>query len=342
VPARRAPLDVDGRLGCDSVTLLCNRREEQRERTAIVLFRRPDLDRRCCHVSILTVLVQDSSMPPTERLELRRRTSVTGDGVKLAVLDVGEGRPVVLLHGFPDSSYLWRRQLPALVDAGLRVIAPDLRGFGESDRPEQVEDYALSHSVRDVLAVLDALELQQACVVGHDFGAVVAWLVAAHAPERVERLVAMSVGHPNAARERSIEQREKAWYQLFFQFDVAEALLMRDDWKLMRELLRGDGDLDRYLADLSRPGALTAGLNWYRANLAPARALEERPPVPAVAATTLGLWSSGDNYLAEDGMLRSAEHVSGQWRYERIDGASHWLQLDQPERVNALLTEFLA
>jgi pimeloyl-ACP methyl ester carboxylesterase len=277
----------------------------------------------------------------TDDLELSPRTSIAGNGVRLAVLDVGEGMPVVLLHGFPDSSHLWRRQLSALVDAELRVIAPDLRGFGESERPERVEDYALSRSVADVLAVLDSLEVERAHVVGHDFGAVVAWLFAAFAPERVERLVAMSVGHPNAARQRSIEQREKAWYQLFFQFEAAEELLVCDDWRLMRELLRGDGDLDRYLVDLSRPGALTAGLNWYRANLAPGQALAERPPVPAVAAPTLGLWSTGDNYLVEDGMVRSAEHVTGPWRYERVDDASHWLQLDQPERVSALLTEFL-
>lgn len=248
----------------------------------------------------------------------------------------------MLLHGFPDSSHVWRRQLPALVAAGLRVIAPDLRGYGESDKPEQVGDYALGHSVRDVLAVLDALEVEKAGVVGHDFGAVVAWLVAAHAPERVERLVAMSVGHPNTQQERSIEQREKAWYQLLFQFDAAEQLLARDDWRLLRELLRGQGDLDRYLADLSRPGALTAALNWYRANLAPERELEERSPVPAVAAPTLGLWSSDDHYLTEDRMVASAEHVSGPWRYERIEGASHWLQLDRPEQVNRLLVDFLA
>jgi pimeloyl-ACP methyl ester carboxylesterase len=115
---------------------------------------------------------------------------------------------------------------------------------------------------------------------------------------------------------------------------------MRDDWKLFREWLRGDGDLHRYLADLGRAGALTAGLNWYRANLAPERELESRPPLPDVAAPTLGLWSSGDNYLVESRMLESAEHVSGPWRYERIEGASHWLQLDEPERTNELLLEF--
>ena len=268
---------------------------------------------------------------------------IAGDGVMLSVVEEGAGPAVVLLHGFPDSSHVWRRQVPALVGAGLRVMAPDLRGFGESDKPERVEDYELPHSVRDVIALLDALEVERAHLVGHDWGAVVAWLVAALIPERVERLVAMSVGHPNALRERTIEQREKAWYQLLFQFaGVAEQLLMRDEWKLLRDWLRGDGDLDRYLVDLSRPGALTAGLNCYRANVPPGRELDQPPLVPAVVAPTLGLWSSGDNYLTEDRMLRSAEHVTGPWRYERIDDASHWLQLDQPDEVNRLLIDFLA
>jgi pimeloyl-ACP methyl ester carboxylesterase len=268
---------------------------------------------------------------------------VAAAGVTLAVLDEGEGPPVLLLHGFPDSSRVWRRQVPVLVEAGLRVIALDLRGFGNSDRPEGVDAYRVRHSVADMLAVLDDLEIQRAHVVGHDWGAGVAWALAAFVPARVDRLVAMSVGHPNALRAPSVEQREKGWYQLLFQFpEVAEDLVRRDDWKLFREVLRGDGDTDRYVSDLARPGALTAALNWYRANAAPAQELERTRPFPAVAAPTMGLWSNGDNYLTEQSMLDSAEHVSGPWRYQRIDGASHWLQLDAPERVNELLLEFLA
>jgi pimeloyl-ACP methyl ester carboxylesterase len=268
---------------------------------------------------------------------------ITGDGVTLAVLDEGEGQPVVLLHGFPDSSHLWRHQVPVLVQAGMRVLAPDLRGFGESDKPEAVEEYAITRSIADVIAVLDALGIERAHVVGHDWGAGLAWALASFVPARVERLVVMSVGHPNTLRDRSIEQREKAWYQLLFQFTgVAEELLMRDDWKLFRQFSRSNGDLERYISDLSRPGALTAGLNWYRANAGPQRELESRQPMPAVAASTLGLWSSGDNYLTEDRMLCSAEHVTGPWRYERIENASHWMQLDAPERINELLLEFLA
>ena len=262
--------------------------------------------------------------------------------MELAVLTEGEGTPVVLLHGFPDSSRLWRQQIPALVAAGMRVIAPDLRGFGESDKPHDVEAYAVRHSVADMVALMDAFDIERAHVVGHDWGAGVAWALGAFLPARVDRLVVMSVGHPNTLREPSIEQREKAWYQLLFQFtDVAEALIVRDDWKLFRDMLDGAGDLDRYLADLSRPDALTAGLNWYRANARPDQELERSASFPTVPAPTLGMWSSGDRYLTEDGMVGSAEHVTGPWRYERIDGASHWLQLDTPERVNALLVEFL-
>jgi pimeloyl-ACP methyl ester carboxylesterase len=134
---------------------------------------------------------------------------VPGDGVSLAVLDEGEGRPVLLLHGFPDS-YVWRHQVPVLVESGMRVIAPDLRGFGESDKPEAVEEYAVSRSVTDMLALRDGLGIERTHVVGHDWGAGVAWVLAALAPARVERLVAMSVAHPNALRSPSIEQREKA------------------------------------------------------------------------------------------------------------------------------------
>jgi pimeloyl-ACP methyl ester carboxylesterase len=268
---------------------------------------------------------------------------VEGDGVELAVLEEGVGPAVVLLHGFPDSSHVWRHQLPALVGAGFRVIAPDLRGFGESDRPEEVEAYSLLHSLADVVAVLDALGVGRAHVVGHDWGAGVAWAVAAFAPDRVERLVAMSVGHPAAQREPTVEEREKAWYMLLFQFEgVAEELLRRDDWQLFREWTRGNGDLERHVLDLARPGALTAALNWYRANVQPAREIGPRREFPAVAAPTLGIWSSGDDYLTERPMLHSEQHVTGPWRYERIEGASHWLQLDAAERVNQLLLEFLA
>jgi pimeloyl-ACP methyl ester carboxylesterase len=267
---------------------------------------------------------------------------IEGDGVTLAVLDEGDGPAVLLLHGFPDSSRVWRNQIPALVAAGFRVIAPDLRGFGESDKPEEVEDYRIMHSLADVLAILDALDVESARVVGHDWGAGLAWVVAGLAPERVERLAAMSVGHPNTQRDPTLEERRRAWYMLFFQFPgVAEEVLARADWTLFREWTAGAYDRERYLEDLSRPGALTAGLNWYRANVRPERELRPQRPFPAVGASTLGLWSTGDEYLMERPMLESGAHVTGGWRYERIENAGHWMQLDRPERITDLLLEFL-
>jgi pimeloyl-ACP methyl ester carboxylesterase len=266
----------------------------------------------------------------------------TADGVSLAVRVEGDGTPVVLLHGFPDSSYVWRHQVPALAAAGFRVVVPDLRGFGDSGKPQEVEAYRLTTLAADVLAILDALGIERAHVVGHDWGAALAWVLAGLHPDRVDRLVVMSVGHPNTARDMTVAQREKSWYVLWFQFEgLAEEVLPRENWKLMREWTRGQGDLERYVEDLARPGALRAGLNWYRANLAPERELGPRRDFPRVGARTMGLWSTGDDYLLEDRMLRSGDHVTGGYRYERIEDASHWLQLDRPERVNDLLLDFL-
>jgi pimeloyl-ACP methyl ester carboxylesterase len=156
---------------------------------------------------------------------------INGDGLELAVSVSGEGTPVLLLHGFPDSSRLWRNQLPALHDQGFLTIAPDLRGFGESGKPADVSEYRVGRSVADLVAILDALEIPKAHVVGHDWGAGVAWMLALAAPERVDKLIALSVGHPGTRAGRTLEDRQRAWYMLLFQFEEAEELLTREDWR---------------------------------------------------------------------------------------------------------------
>ena len=143
---------------------------------------------------------------------------IDSSGVTLDVQVEGEGRPVVLLHGFPDTKRLWSKQVPALVDAGFQVIVPDQRGYGASDKPAEVEAYSIPFLAIDVTAILDHLGIEQAHVVGHDWGAAVAWATAALAPERVDHLVAMSVGHPTAFASMGMAQREKSWYMLLFQF----------------------------------------------------------------------------------------------------------------------------
>lgn len=268
---------------------------------------------------------------------------VTANGLRFFVVDEGEkgAAPVVLLHGFPDTSYVWRHQIPALVGAGYRAIAPDLRGRGKSERPPRVEDYALSTIVADVAGIMDVLGVERAHIVGHDWGAAVAWLFASLLPRRVDRLVVLSVGHPASRSHPTLEDLQKGWYRLLIQFPGSEEVFQQDDWYLMRTLLQGGGDADRYLVDLAEPGALTAGLNWYRANMSPQRLAGPPPQLPPVQAPTLSIFSTGDLYLTEDAMLRSAEHVTGPWRYERIEGVSHWIPVEAPERLNRLLLEFL-
>lgn len=268
-------------------------------------------------------------------------TRLDANGLTHEIIDAGQGTPVVLLHGFPDTSELWRPQITALNEAGFRTIAPDLRGRGQTQQPASVEDYALANIVRDVTAIMDALGVERAHIVGHDWGAAVAWSIATYLPDRVDRLVAMAVGHPGASGKPTLEALQKGWYRLLFQFESAEALLLADEWYLMRVLLDGQADFERYRAILSAPGALTAGLNWYRANLPPERLAGSRGEMPAVRASCLGVFGARDRYLTEDAMRRSETKVSGAWRYERFDDAGHWLQLDEPERFNRLLLEFL-
>jgi pimeloyl-ACP methyl ester carboxylesterase len=263
------------------------------------------------------------------------------NGLQFYVRDQGTGAPVILLHGFPDTGDLWRNQVPALADAGFRTIVPDLRGRGRSARPTEVAAYKLTELVKDVAGILDSLQIPRAHVVAHDWGAALAWGFAALMPARVDRLVALSVGAPGAIAKPSLEALQKGWYRMLIVHDPeSEARLQRDDWFLLRALLDGAADTVAYLETLSEPGALTAGLNWYRANLTPESVIFGGRRLPPVQAPTLGIWSRGDRYLTEDAMLASEQCVAGAWRYAQFDG-SHWIPIDQGERLNHLLLEFL-
>ncbi len=258
-----------------------------------------------------------------------------------AVQDEGDGPAVLLLHGFPDSHALWRNQVPGLVEAGYRVIVPDLRGFGDSSKPAEADRYGILDLAGDVLGILDSVGVQRAHVVGHDWGAALAWATAAFVPDRVDHLVALSVGHPSAFRDVGFEQREKSWYMLLFQFEgIAEQWLSGNDWANMREW-SGHPDLDQVIADLSRPGALTAALNWYRANVHPRTLVEPPLVLPQIQAPTMGIWSSGDFALVESGMTASSKFVDSSWRYERVEGPGHWVQLEAPDTISDLLIDFL-
>lgn len=267
------------------------------------------------------------------------RSEVNGCATEFEV--TGAGRPVVLLHGFPDSGNLWRHQVPQLSVAGYQLIVPDLRGYGHSAKPADVESYGLLQVAQDVIAILDQLGIDRAHVVGHDWGGALSWVLALLNPDRVDHLAVLSSGHPAAFAAAGLRQREMSWYMLLFQFEgIAEKWLSDDDWANFRSWSQHP-DADAAIAELQANDSLTPALNWYRANVPPEWLIAPRADWPPVQAPTMGVWSDGDRFLTEEQMTGSEPFVQGGWRYERLAGPGHWMQLEAPDVVSRLLIDFL-
>jgi len=245
---------------------------------------------------------------------------------------------VLLVHGFPDDHTVWRNQIPALVHAGYRVIAIDTRGCGKSEIKPRESDYVIDKLVADLLAVLDALGVEKVRLVGHDWGALQAWFFAMQHPERVERCIALSVGHPSAYLSADAAQKIRGYYLFFIQLrGFIEFLVRRFNWLLFRLAVRYPGEFPNIRERLSRPGRLTAGFNYYRANLRLMRSRRfRRVDVPVV-----GIWSEGDRFLTENQMRGSERYCDAGFRYFRITGANHWPQLTASAKLNSLLLQVL-
>ena len=259
---------------------------------------------------------------------------INGSGVSLHVRHGGRGADVLLLHGFPDSGRLWAEVAPRLVAAGHRVLIPDLRGFGRSDAPPGVAAYSMGHIVADLRTLVARLAGDRPVhVVGHDWGAVAGWCLALEHPSLVASHVALSVGHPREYAMAGVAQKLKGLYTLAWQWPgLSERWLRRDGFAGLRGWARQHPRLEPCIADMTRPGRLTAGLNWYRANLRRIL-LATWPPC---TVPTLGVWGDRDSFMAEDQMRDSSRRMRAPWRYERLPGVGHWLPLEQPERIAQL------
>jgi len=277
------------------------------------------------------------------------------NGVRLHYVEAGEGPLVVLLHGFPEFWYSWRHQIPALATAGFHVVAPDQRGYNESEKPPGVRSYRIEALTDDVVALIRHAGAERATVVGHDWGGAIAWSVPMRHPEAVEKLIVLNAPHPAAFQRelRSLGQLRKSWYVFFFQLPwLPEALVRLGGFPSVERMLRRDPvragafskeDIAQYKRALAQPRALTAGINYYRAGFRrnPLEMLREaRQGVPTIDVPTLLIWGERDRYLG----LRLTEGLE-RWvpkiRVERIPDASHWVQVDAFERVNELMIEFL-
>lgn len=272
----------------------------------------------------------------------RRVQTADGLGLHVTVSGPDDGEAVVLVHGWPDTHVVWRNQVPALTAAGYRVVTYDQRGFGHSDIPPSIEGFHVFKAMVDIGTILDELEIERAHVVGHDWGAAPVWLTGCFAPERLHSLTALSVGHPLSFRSAGIEQQQRSFYMLLFQFEeIAEQWLMADDWANFRMLISDPPDFDDRVAELSRPGALTSSLNWYRANVHPRDLVEPPADLAPVTVRSMGIMGADDWALLPQQMTGSEAYVSGEWRYEVIPNAEHWVQTEQPEAFNSLLLDWI-
>jgi pimeloyl-ACP methyl ester carboxylesterase len=245
------------------------------------------------------------------------------------------GEPVVLLHGFPQNALAWDGVSPALHRAGLRTIAPDQRGYSPGARPADVAAYAQDECVADVVAILDAFGYERAHVVGHDWGALVGWELAARFPARVRTLTAVSVPHPGAlatALATDAEQRERMSYALLFQrAGKAEDVLLDDDARRLRGMLTRTGPhVNRYAVPLLAPGALTAALNWYRAYN-----LLDPGEVGPVGVPTTYVWSDEDVAVGRTAADNCAAHVTGDYRFVVLPGIGHFIPDEAPDALAA-------
>ncbi|HEX2397345.1 MAG TPA: alpha/beta hydrolase [Solirubrobacteraceae bacterium] len=274
------------------------------------------------------------------------------DEVRLHYVEAGEGPLVVVLHGFPEFWFAWRFQIPALVEAGFRVVAPDMRGYNLSSRPQGVAAYDIGRLAADVAGLVRERGARRTLLAGHDWGAAVAWAAAMNHPEVVERLAILNVPHPRRMLQglRTPRQLAKSWYIFFFQLPwLPERAARARRWWLFRYGFEHDArpgayseaDIQRYIQAWSQPGAPTGMINYYRAALrqTPGR-LEAR--MRPVQAPTLVIWGERDRYLGAELAEPSRDDVPNLEAVVRLPNASHWVYHDEPDRVSQLLVDFFS
>jgi pimeloyl-ACP methyl ester carboxylesterase len=295
------------------------------------------------------------SLPPIAHRYL------VGDDVTLHIACAGSGPPVLLLHGFPETWRSWRHQIGPLVEAGVAVFAPDLRGYGESGRPSARSAYHMRHLVADVAALIRHTSEAGAHVVGHDWGGLIAWTFAGVHPGLVRKLVILNAPHPRLFRRKMwrSSQMLRSWYVALFQLPrIPEIVLSSRDYAAVRRIFTAmpenraaftEDVIDGYVESLSQPGALTAALNYYRANLlnyegAGERGREREGVGPGrsswIEADTLVIWGERDRAL-ETQLLDGIEGVGRNVRVHRIPDAGHFVHSEAPEEVNRVLLDFL-
>ena len=277
------------------------------------------------------------------------------NGIALHVVLAGpaRGKPLLFLHGFPEFWFAWRHQIDHFVSSGYRVIIPDQRGYNLSDKPAGIASYCIDLLAEDVVGVLDSVTDSKAFVVGHDWGAGVAWYLAARYSERVSRVAILSGPHPRVFMKNLIinpTQLRKSWYSLFFQLPwLPERILRRRDWAALVRALRdtsppgvfSEGDLEQYKKSWARKDALTAMLNWYRAAILHPSKFALDSKTSRVKVPALVIWGRNDQFL-DQALARESLLYCDDGHLEIFETATHWVQHEEPAQLNTLVSQFFA
>jgi len=287
---------------------------------------------------------------PAEALlgsEVREGYAEIGDQ-RLHYVEAGEGPLIVLLHGFPEFWYGWRLQIQPLAAAGFRVVAPDMRGYNLSSKPDGVASYAGDLLAADVRGLIHERGAESAMLVGHDWGGTAAWTTAMNHPEVVDRLAILNAAHPRKLLQglHHPGQLRKSWYFFFFDLpDLPEAVVHANRWHFFRHFLHDahpaytPEEIDRYVKAWSQPGASAGMINYYRSSV---RQKHAEAQIRTISAPTLVIWGQRDRYLGQELAEPDHDDVPNLDRVERLPDASHWVHHDEHERVNQLVTDFFA
>lgn len=280
--------------------------------------------------------------------ETWQHRDIITNGIRMHYVTQGEGPLVVLLHGFPEFWYSWRYQIPFLAGHGYSVVAPDLRGYNDTDKPRT--GYDVPTLLRDIEGLIKVLERESAIIVGHDWGGALAWSFAMAYPQMTERLIVMNAPHPQAFfRElRTLKQLRKSWYMFLFQIPwLPEALLLRNHANDVGRMLRGSAVQKaafprevtaKYQEAMSKPGAMTAALNYYRSLFRHQPRLVGQ--ISQISAPTLLIWGEQDIALGIE-LIMGLEQWVDNIQVKRIPDSGHWVQQEKPEEVNRLMLDFL-
>ncbi len=287
---------------------------------------------------------------PAELRGLIEHRTAEVNGVRLHLVEAGQGPLVILLHGFPEAWFSWRHQIPALAAAGYRVLAPDMRGYNLSDKPKGIDAYRIERLVEDVAGLIHWAGAEKATVIGHDWGGNVAWYFAMRRPELLDRLAILNVPHPARMAKALTRPAQllRSSYMFFFQIPwLPERVFLARDAALFRQVLLQDPirkdafapeEIEQYVQAIQQPRALTSGMNYYRAAF---RRPKEQVRLRPIAAPVLVIWGERDHYLGKE-LADPSRKLVPNTRVERLPDASHWVQNDRPERVNQLLLAFLS